>query len=372
MASVPEPAPPTSTPSNPLVRWLDERFGWEQLLAPLRHKTVPVHKLSYWYFLGGITLFLFVIQVLTGILLLLYYRPSANEAFESVQYIMTQVQFGWLVRSIHSWSANLMIFTAFAHMFSVLFLRAYTKPRELTWLTGMVLLFLALGFGFSGYLLPWNTLAFFATKVGTEITGQVPLIGKPLLIFLRGGEEVTGATLTRFFGFHVALLPGITTLLIAMHVLLIQRLGMSVPPGQEAAWKAKPPAQREMPFFPNFFAHELMAWYIALGVLGALAALYPWELGTKADPFVPAPAGIKPEWYFMFMFQTLKLIPAKVGPIDGELVGILGFGLVGLVWVLLPFLGGDRYGRRQAFIRGLGVFALAYMFGMTVYGYLAK
>ena len=371
MASPPEYAAQASLHRNRVVRWLDERFGWEQLLAPLRHKTVPVHKLSYWYFLGGMTLFLFMIQVLTGILLLLYYRPSANEAFESVQYIMTQVQFGWLVRSIHSWSANLMIFTAFAHMFSVLFLRAYTKPRELTWLTGMVLLFLALGFGFSGYLLPWNTLAFFATKVGTEITGQVPVIGKPLLIFLRGGEEVTGATLTRFFGFHVALLPGITTLLIATHVLMIQRLGMSVPPGQEAAWNALPANRREMPFFPNFFLRELMAWYIALGVLGVLAAIYPWELGAKADPFVAAPAGIKPEWYFMFMFQTLKLIPAKVGPIDGELLGILGFGFAGLVWVLLPFLGGDRYGRRQVFIRGLGVFALAYMLGMTIYGYLA-
>ncbi len=130
MASPPETAAPTSAHGNPLVRWLDERFGWEQLIAPLRHKTVPVHKLSYWYFLGGITLFLFVIQVLTGILLLLYYRASANEAFESVQYIMTQVQFGWLVRSIHSWSANLMVFTAFAHMFSVLFLRAYTQAAR--------------------------------------------------------------------------------------------------------------------------------------------------------------------------------------------------------------------------------------------------
>ena len=112
--------------------------------------------------------------MVTGILLLLYYRPGANEAFESVQYIMTQVQFGWLIRSIHSWSANLMIFTAFAHMFSVLFLKAYRKPRELTWVSGVILLFLVMGFGFSGYLLPWNTLAFFATKVGTEITGQVP------------------------------------------------------------------------------------------------------------------------------------------------------------------------------------------------------
>src|ERR1700693_331331 len=228
--------------------WLDERFHWAELIGPLKKKTVPVHKLSYWYFLGGITLFLFMIQVGTGILLLLYYRPGANEAFESVQYIMTRVQFGWLIRSIHSWAANLMILTAFAHMFSVIFLRAYRKPRELTWLSGMILLFLAMGFGFSGYLLPWNTLAFFATKVGTEIAGQVPFIGHSLMVFLRGGEEVTGATLTRFFGFHVAVLPGLTTLLILIHLALVQYFGMSVPPGLQARWKAAPGEARQMKF----------------------------------------------------------------------------------------------------------------------------
>jgi len=352
--------------------WLDERFGWAQLIAPLRKKTVPVHHYSYWYFLGGITLFLFVIQVCTGILLLLYYRPSANEAFESVQYIMTQVQFGWLVRSIHSWAANLMIFTAFAHMFSVLFLRAYRKPRELTWVSGMLLLFLTLGFGFSGYLLPWNTLAFFATKVGTEIAGQLPLMGRWLVVFLRGGEEVTGATLTRFFGFHVALLPGITTLLLALHLLLIQRFGISVPPIVEKEWRALPPQAREMRFLPNFLLRELMAWYVALGVLGALAAFAPWDLGTKADPFAPAPAGIKPEWYFLFMFQTLKLIPAKVWFIDVDLIGVLAFSIAGVLWILLPFFDPDGQGRAQRRDLGVGIFALAYVAVMTVYGYVAR
>lgn len=352
--------------------WLDERLGLEELLAPLREKSVPQHKLSHWYFLGGITLFLFGIQVGTGILLLLYYRPSSAEAFESVQYIMTRVQFGWLVRSIHSWAANLMIFTAFAHMFSVLFLRAYRKPRELTWLSGMILLFLAMGFGFSGYLLPWNALAFFATKVGTDITGQVPLIGHWTMVFLRGGEEVTGATLTRFFGFHVAVLPGITTLLVLVHLLLVQRLGISVPPGVEEKWKASPGKARGTKFFPGFFLRELMAWYIALGVLGALAALLPWGLGVKADPFAPAPAGIKPEWYFLFMFQTLKLIPAKIWILDGEVLGILLFGAAGLVWILLPFFDQAGRGRGRRFVLGAGVFALAYILGMTVYGYVAK
>jgi cytochrome b6 len=352
--------------------WMDERFDFAELIEPLRKKTVPLHGRSYWYFLGGITLFLFGIQVCTGILLLLYYRPGANEAFESVQYIMTRVQFGWLVRSIHSWAANLMIFTAFAHMFSVLYLRAYRKPRELTWVSGMLLLFLAMGFGFSGYLLPWNTLAFFATKVGTEIAGQVPFVGHWVMVFLRGGEEVTGATLTRFFGFHVAVLPGLTTVLILLHIGLVQRFGMSVPPDLEAQWKASPEQAREMKFFPNFFLRELMAWYIALAVLGVLAAVLPWELGSKADPFAPAPAGIKPEWYFMFMFQTLKLIPARFWFLDGEVVGILAFGAAGLVWFLLPFFDSEGRGRSARFVLGAGIFALTYMVAMTAYGYVAK
>ncbi len=353
-----------------LRTWIDERFDWETLTAPLRKKNVPKHNLSYWYFLGGITLFLFGIQVCTGILLLLYYRPSATEAFESVQYIMTRVQFGWLVRSIHSWAANLLIFTAFCHMFSVLFLGAYRKPRELTWITGMLLLFLAMGFGFSGYLLPWNTLAFFATKVGTEITGQVPVVGHAMKIFLRGGEDVTGATLTRFFGFHVALLPGLTVLMLLAHIGLVQYFGMSVPPKVEARWKTVPSEARQMKFFPNFFLRELMAWYIALGVLGMLAAILPWELGAKADPFAPAPAGIRPEWYFMFMFQTLKLIPAKVWLVDGEVLGILIFGLAGVIWLLLPFF--DSSGRGRKFALGGGIFALSYIIAMTFYAYLAK
>jgi cytochrome b6 len=352
--------------------WLDERFHWSDIVGPLKKKTVPIHRLSYWYFLGGITLFLFLIQVCTGILLLLYYRPSANEAFESVQYIMTRVQFGWLIRSIHSWAANLMIFTAFSHMFSVVFLRAYRKPRELTWLTGMFLLFLAMGFGFSGYLLPWNTLAFFATKVGTEITGRVPVIGHFLMILLRGGEEVTGATLTRFFALHVAVLPGLTTVLILVHLALVQYFGISVPPGVEARWKASPCDARQMKFFPSFFLRELMAWYIALGVLAALAALLPWELGTKADPFAPAPAGIRPEWYFMFMFQTLKEIPAKVWFVDGEIVGIVVFGVAGLLWLLLPFFDQLARGRGRRLVMGAGVFALSYIIAMTIYGYMAK
>jgi len=263
-----------------------------------------------------------------------------------------------------------MIFAVFVHMFSVFFLKAYRKPRELTWISGMLLLFIVLGFGFSGYLLPWNTLAFFATKVGTEMAGSIPFIGKWILIFLRGGEEVTGATLTRFFGFHVAVLPGLATVLLATHLLLVQHLGMSVPPGVERRIaEGKEPA-RSMPFFPTFLLHDLMGWYAALGVLGALAAIFPWELGTKADAFASAPAGIRPEWYFVFMFQTLKFLPPKILFLEGEFAGLLGFGLAAAVWIAVPFI--DRragFGRVSRFFTGLGVFALGYIAVMSALAY---
>ena len=185
-----------------LKDWLDERLSINTLSEVAHKKEIPLHRHSIWYYFGGMTLFLFVVQVVTGILLLLYYRPSAENAFESVQFIVTEVQFGWLIRSIHSWSANLMIATLFIHLFSVFFLRAYYRPREMTWVSGVILFFISICFGFSGYLLPWNEVSFFATKVGTEIAGVIPVIGRPVLRFLRGGDDVTGATLTRFFGWH--------------------------------------------------------------------------------------------------------------------------------------------------------------------------
>ena len=345
--------------------WLDERLSISALTEIAHKKEVPVHRHSIWYYFGGMTLFLFVVQVVTGILLLLYYRPSAENAFESVQFIVTEVQFGWLIRSIHSWSANLMIATLFIHLFSVFFMRAYYRPREMTWVSGIVLLFIAICFGFSGYLLPWNELAFFATKVGTDIAGDVPVVGPSMLRFLRGGDDVTGATLTRFFGFHVAVLPAAATVFLGIHVLLVQLHGMSVPPSLKKA------DLRKMKFIPNFLLRDLIGWILAIGALAALAALFPWELGEKADPFAPAPAGIKPEWYFLFMFQTLKYLPAKILGIDGEVLGIMAFNLVAVLLFFVPFLDRDPSNRRRRLVFNIiGVIALLYIVVMTILGYV--
>ncbi len=350
-----------------IFEWLDERLA----LAPMRelaaHKTVPVHRDTVFYYFGGMTLFFFIVQVMTGILLMLYYRPSANEAFESVEFIMTTVPFGWLIRSLHSWSANLMVYFAFIHLASVYFMKAYRPPREITWITGCVLFFLLLAFGFSGYLLPWNQLAFFATKVGTDIAESVPFIGEWMLRFLRGGDRVTGGTLSRFYGWHVAILPAATAVLLGVHLVLVQLQGMSVPPAREAEAAKRPP----MKFLPHFALRDLFGWVLALGMLAALAALFPWELGEKADPFAPAYKDIRPEWYFMFMFETLKLVPGgEIAGVEYEAIPILLFSLAGLVLVLVPFLdrGVIRRGRSPAFTVA-GVLAVVYMVGMTAYGY---
>jgi len=348
--------------------WLDERFRISPLFEFMRHKYVPVHRDTVWYYMGGVTLFLFAVQVATGILLVLYYKADESTAFESVRFLVTKVQFGWLVRSVHSWSANLMVFFAFVHMFSAFFTRAYAKPREMTWMTGFFLLLLSLGFGFTGYLLPWNELAFFATKVGTDIVGAVPLVGDPLKIVLRGGDDVTGATLSRFYAIHIAILPALFTVLLGLHLLFVQRQGMHEP---ERVAALPPEKKKLLPFFPNFLLRDALLWLVVLNILLYLAVFFPWELGERADPFASAPAGIRPEWYFMFMFQTLKLIPGHVWFMEGEVLGIVGFGLAGLAWFLVPFwqARGDARKKSRA-MTFVGISAVVYIVVLTAMGYL--
>jgi cytochrome b6 len=347
--------------------WLDARLPVSDASAFAAKKTVPVHRYTPIYYLGGMTMFFFLIQVMTGIMLMLYYRPSADAAFESVEFIMTTVPFGWLIRSLHSWSANLMVFFAFVHLVTVYFTKAYRNPREITWVTGCLLLFIAMAFGFSGYLLPWNQLAFFATKVGTDIAGSVPIVGEWALRFLRGGDRVTGGTLSRFYGWHVAILPAITSVVLVLHLVLVQIQGMSVPPDQ----KEESASRKPMKFFPDFAMRDLWGWILALGVLAAIAALFPWELGEKADPFAPAYKDIRPEWYFMFMFETLKLVPGgEIFHVEYEAIPILLFGLGGLLLVMVPFL--DRNVSktgRSPFFTLIGIVALIFIVGMTAWGY---
>jgi quinol-cytochrome oxidoreductase complex cytochrome b subunit len=205
--------------------WLDDRLGWRSIWDTVFIRKVP--KVNWWYTLGSATLFVAVMQGITGILLMIYYVPSPDQAFDSVLYITTQVPAGWLIRGVHHWGASLLVVLSVLHMVRVIIYGAYKFPREVTWFTGVGLLIVVIGFGFTGYLLPWDQKAFWATTVGTRIAEVTPVIGESLLRIMRGGQELTAVTLARFFGVHVWVLPVILLGLLGIHLYLIVRLGIS-------------------------------------------------------------------------------------------------------------------------------------------------
>lgn len=211
-----------------VFRFFDRRYRIREPLEYQLNKRIPSH-LNWTNCFGGMTFITFGIQVLTGILLAFYYRPTMDEAYSSVLYIMNEVPFGAFVRGLHAWTANVMIALAILHMLKVFSIGAYRPPREFTWISGVFLFFVTVTFGFSGYLLPMNELAYWATTVGTEIAGAMPFIGEYAQVFLLGGTQITGATLTRFYALHVLVLPAIILILLAAHFVMIRRQGISEP-----------------------------------------------------------------------------------------------------------------------------------------------
>ncbi len=343
--------------------WLQERFSVVMpILDYVKKKEVPRHRLSFWYYFGGLGLFFFMIQIVTGLLLLQYYKPTGTEAFSSFVFIQKEVPFGWLIRQVHAWSANLMILMLFIHMFSTFFMKSYRKPRELMWVSGFILLALSLGFGFTGYLLPWNELAFFATQVGTEVPKVAPG-GAFMVEILRGGADVSPETLTRMFSLHVVLLPGLVLLLLTAHLTLVQILGTSAPIGYKEAGLIKGYDK----FFPTFLAKDGIGWMLGFALVIYLAVMFPWGIGVKADPLTPAPVGIKPEWYFWAQFQLLKDFKFE----GGELVAIILFTLGGVAWLLVPFF--DRQASRDQkspIFTVFGLLVLAFLLVNTYRVYL--
>ncbi|MBU0512998.1 MAG: cytochrome b N-terminal domain-containing protein [Chloroflexi bacterium] len=211
--------------------WLDERLGLKTIYDTVLDRKVP--RVNWWFTLGSASLFIGVMQGITGIFLTMYYVPSPDKAYDSIQYIMNGVAFGWLIRGIHHWGASLLVVVLFIHMLRTFFYGAYKYPREMTWLTGTFLFLLTLGMGFTGYLLPWNQRAYWATTVGTEIGGVVPFIGDFILKVLRGGADISAVTLARFFSAHIWIFPAIIVSLVGIHMYLIIRLGISNIPGKD-------------------------------------------------------------------------------------------------------------------------------------------
>ena len=361
-------------PAGRLWQELDDRFQLSGLVEFLRHKEVPLGGHStVWYYFGGVSLFFFVVQIVTGILLLMNYQVGENTSFESMKYLVGHVPFGWLIRSIHCWSAHLMSLAVLTHLFSVLFVKAYRKPRELTWYSGFLMLALVLGFGFSGYLLPWNELSYFATAVGTDSVKSVPLVGPWLLRVLRGGEEVSVQTLYRFFALHVCILPIVTFGVIGAHLLFVQRQGMAEPLGH--AENATAP-KRGMPFFPNFALRDLLLWVICLNVLALLAVVLPfgpgipgmeWALGEKANPLKPAYPGIKPEWYFLWIYQLLREFPAHLFGMEGpQACLLLTTVLMGIAFAIPALDRNAAKGKPSPLFTDLGVAGLLFIGFLTL------
>ncbi|HSF82103.1 MAG TPA: cytochrome b N-terminal domain-containing protein [Anaerolineales bacterium] len=217
--------------STKLGNWLDERVAWREVWTAIFLRKIP--KVNWFFTLGSASLFLAINQIVTGILLTIYYVPTPDHAYDSVQYITTQVSMGWLVRGLHHWGASAMVVVVGLHMLRVIFYGAYKFPREVTWFTGVFLLLIVIAFGFTGYLLPWDQKAYWATTVGTLIAGTPPVIGDTILRIVRGGEDLSAITLARFFGIHVWVLPITLLILIGTHLYLVIRIGISAIPGRE-------------------------------------------------------------------------------------------------------------------------------------------
>jgi ubiquinol-cytochrome c reductase cytochrome b subunit/cytochrome b6 len=320
--------------------WLRESFPVDQeALVKISSEPIPNHLKRWWWALGGAPLVFFTIQVITGIMLIFYYVPEPENAYDSVAYITDTARFGWLVRSVHRWASNLMIATLILHMMRVFFTQTFRKPRELNWMFGVVLFLLAMMFGFTGYSLVYEQMSYWAMKVGTGIAAATPLIGDWIADFIRGGSEIGQNTLTRFYLFHVVLLPFLMILAISLHVYLIRTLGVS-----ELKFKgAEKEEKKTFPFFPDHIYTETIIVVISLILLVSLSLLFPVHLGERADPNV-TPLHIKPEWYFYPVFRWLKITNLTIG-----VIGPIIFIVILFTW---PFI--DRFFQKWFPERELG------------------
>jgi ubiquinol-cytochrome c reductase cytochrome b subunit len=328
-----------------ILEWVDHRTGVETAVRNFLYEEIPAS--SGWHqVFGSVALFLFLVQAFTGILLAVNYAPTPGDAYNSLRYILTELTAGRLIRGLHHWGASMMIVVVVLHMVQVFLFGAYKKPREATWIAGVFLLLLTLAYGLTGYLLPWDNRAYWGTVVATQLAAGVPLAG-PYLSRLLGGQGAIGVvTFARFFGIHVLLLPPATALLIAAHVYLVRKHGVAPAPDDELLPRRK--------FYPEQVFRDTIAIFIAFVVLFVLAVSVRVPLERLADPtdtsYIP-----RPDWYFLFLFQTLKLFE---GPL--EVVGsVILPALAVLALLLVPFVDRGPVLRVTRRITAFGAVALA-------------
>ena len=347
---------------NKFINWLEVRIGLAELVkTQLTDYRVP-RNINIFHTLGFVVLAGYIIQVISGIFLLFYYIPHPEHAYRSVQDIMNTVPYGWFFRQIHVFGSNLMIAAAFLHLIAVFLMGNYKRPRELTWVGGGLMLLVTLTFGLSGYLLPWTQLSYWATTVVSSIPTAFPFVGDFAVMVLRGGEHVTGTTLSRFFAVHIAILPPVFLFLLLIHVFLIRRIGISATPFGASDEEKRPLTAyikkthpNGYPFYPYFFQKELFMVMMYVAVMFFMITFmptlfFPEEANTPADP-LHTPTHIRPEWYLLAPYQMLKLIPNKFLGISIQIILIVIF----LAW---PFLdtAEEKNIFKRPFLRGVFIF----------------
>lgn len=356
-----------------LFRWLDERVDLRTLKEQLLDRKMPGN-LTWAHTLGSATLAVFVVQVITGVALAMYYAASPDHAYDSIRYIQDHVVSGPVLRGIHHWAASAMVVLVVAHMIRVFVTGSYKYPRELNWLLGVVLLILVLGFSFTGYLLPWDQKAYWATQVGTNIAGTAPLVGGTLVKLLRGGSQLGAATLSRFFALHVLLMPLLLVMVVFLHLAIVVRQGIAA---RTRVMEEGAPAKTSDPeypeyyrkayarskgagvrFYPDLTTKDIVVGTTVIIVIVLLAIFAGAGLEPPADPtdsaYVP-----RPEWYFLPFFQLLKLFP-------GSMESIVAVGVPAALIILLialPFV--DRGSRRGFGRRPFARLSLIALLGST-------
>lgn len=361
---------------NRLIDWIDVRIGIREITRKELTGYLLPRNINSWYSLGSVLLVIFAIQVVSGILLLIYYVPDSGKAFKSVTDIMNVVPFGWLIRLCHAVGSNMMVLALLLHMLSVLFMGSYKNPRELNWMTGFILFVMVLGISLTGYLLPWSQLSFWATTVATNSANAIPVIGPSLVEFLRGGTLVGPPTLGRFFALHVGVIPAGIVILIAAHLFLLKRTGISTPPfGLNEAnkpWQGESYHYEEhpggIPFIPDYALEDLRSIFIYLACFLAVVFFDP-SLFFPKESFIPAnafvtPAHIKPEWYFLANYQTLKIFP-------NEFIGLTVQGVAITLLAVLPFIdrGLERHPLKRPLFMACSIGGILLWIGLTVWGH---
>ncbi len=344
--------------ASPMVRaseWLHERFPIDQqVLVSMGREPVPGHLKRWWWCLGGTPAYLFIVQAITGVLLTFYYVPTPDEAYESVQLITNEIRFGWYIRSLHKWCANLMIIALLLHMMRVFFTGAYRKPREGNWILGCFLLLITLGFAFSGYSLIYEQLSYWGATVAGNILDAIPLVGPQMADFLRGGPNVGSNMLTRLFVFHIGALPTIMIIVLLAHLLLMRAHGVS-----ELASPAKSDTER-FPFIPDHLLTEIGLAMFLMFLLTFLAIVFPVGMGPKANPLI-TPEHIKPEWYFFWAFRWLKLMPDRAAVITQGL-----FLSMILAWPFIDALIRNKRSESETSV-WIGAFVVTFLLILTAW-----